>query len=45
MSQKLPIGSFIWVDDIFQFSKDFIENSMEDSNIGYVSEIDVQYPK
>ena len=45
MSQKLPIGSFIWVEDIFQFSKDFIENPMEDSNIGYVCEIDVQYPK
>ena len=32
MSQKLAVGHFKWVENIFQFSKDFIENYDEDIN-------------
>ena len=43
--KKLPVSGFKWVENIFQFSKDFIENYNEDSNEGYFPEVGVQYPE
>ena len=44
-SQKLPLGSFKWVEEmLFQFNKDFIKSYNKYSNIGYFLEIDVSYP-
>ena len=35
ISKMLPVNGFKWVEDISQFSKDFIENNNEDSDDGY----------
>ena len=42
--KSLPVNSFNWVENTFQFNKDFIENYNEDSDIGYLLETDVKYP-
>ena len=34
MSQKLPVNGFEWVEELSQFSKDFITNYDEDSSKG-----------
>ena len=44
MSQKLPMSGFKWVENTFQFSKDFIQNYNEDSDKGYFLEVNIQYP-
>ena len=44
MSQTLPISGFKWVENTFQFSKDFIQNYNEDSDKGYFLEVNIQYP-
>ena len=44
MSQKLPKSHFEWVEDISQFNEFFIKNCDEKSEVGYVLEVDVQYP-
>ena len=44
MSLKLPVDIFKWVENTFQFNKDFIENCSEDGNKGYFLELDEQYP-
>ena len=43
MSQKLPVRNFKWIekDDISKFIKDYDENSDK----GYILEVDVEYPK
>lgn len=41
MSQKLIKGSFKWVENTYQFNKDFIENSNEDSDEAYFHEVDI----
>ena len=45
--QKLPVSDFKWVEkeDILKFDEKFIENYDENSDIGYVLEVDVEYPK
>ena len=47
MSQKLPVDGFKWIeeDDISKFDEKFIKNYDENSDIGYVLEIDVEYVK
>ena len=45
MSEKLPVNGFKWVNDLSRFNQDFIENSSENSDIGYFLEVDVEYPK
>ena len=47
MSQKLPIDGFEWVeeDDISRFNESFIKNYDENSDQGYILEVDVEYPK
>ena len=42
MSQKLPVNGFKWVEKLSQFNEKFIKNYNEDSNIGYILEVDVE---
>ena len=47
MSQKLPVGSFKWIkkDDLSKFDGNFLKNYDENSDIGYILEVDAEYPK
>ena len=45
MSQKLPVGCFKLKKSISKFNEDFIKNFDEDSDKGYILEVDVEYPK
>ena len=45
MSQKLPGNGFKWVKKLSKFNKDFIKNYDENSNKGYILEVDVEHPK
>ena len=44
MFQKLPVDRFKWKKSS-QFNKKFIKSYAEDSNKGYILEVDVEYPK
>ena len=43
--QKLPINGFNRVKKLSKFDKDFIKKYDENSNKGYILEVDVEYPK
>ena len=47
MSQKLPVRNYKWIekDDISKFEEKFIKKFDEDSDQGYILEVDVEYPK
>ena len=45
MSQKLPVNNFKWVEDTLRINEEFIKNYNENSNKGYILEVDVKYPK
>ena len=45
MSKKLPINNFKWCDALEMFTSDFIKNYDEDSDIGYLLEVDIDYTK
>ena len=45
MSQKLPVSGFKWKKNMPKFNEEFIKNYDEDSNKGYILEVDVKYPK
>ena len=45
MSQKLPVKGFKWVKSVSKIDEDFIKNYDEDSDKGYILEVDVKYPK
>ena len=47
MSQKLPVGDFKWTDedDISKFDEQFIKNYDENSDKGYILEVNAEYPK
>ena len=45
MSQKLPVNNFKWVNDVTEINEEFIKNYYENSEKGYVLEVDVKYPK
>ena len=50
MSQKLPVNGFKWVKELLKFNecssaKGFIKIYEENSNKGYILEVDVEYPK
>ena len=44
-SQKMPVNDFKWKTDISMFDEKFIRNYDEDSNKGYILEVDIVYPK
>ena len=45
MSQKLPVNDFEWLEELYEFDESFIKNYDENSNKGYILEVDVEYPK
>ena len=47
MSQKLPVDNFKWIekDDLLKFDENFIKNYDENSDKGYILEVDIEYPK
>ena len=47
MSQKLPVDSFKWIekDNLSKFDKKFIKDYDENSDKGYLLEVDTEYPK
>ena len=42
---RLLLGGFKWVEETSQFHEDFLKNSDDDSDEGYFTESDVQYPR
>ena len=45
MSQKFPVSGFKWKKNMSKFNEEFIKNYDEDSDKGYILEVDVKYPK
>ena len=47
MSQKLPVDGFEWIkeEDLLKFNESFIKNYNENSDKGYILEVDVEYPE
>ena len=45
MCKKLPVSDFKWVDSLSIFTEDFIKNYDENSDEGYIFEVDVEYPR
>ena len=45
ISQKLPVDCFKWKKDMLKFNADFMKNYYEESDKGYILEVDVKYPK
>ena len=45
MSQELPGNDFKRLQKTSQFNEDFIKGYNEDSNIGYLFEVDIHYPE
>ena len=45
MSQKLPVNGFKWIKKLSIFNEDFMKNYNENSNKGYILEVDVEHPK
>ena len=44
MNEKLPLYGYKWVDKSI-FSSDFIKDYEDESDTGYLLEVDVEYPK
>ena len=45
ISQKLPVNSFKWIEDLSEFNESFIKSHDENSDRGCFLEVDVEYPK
>ena len=45
MSQKLSVNGFKWVKNTSKIDEKFIQNYNEDSDKGYIFEVDVKYPR
>ena len=45
MSQKLSVDGFKWKKNMLKFNEDFLRNYDEDSDKGYILELDAEYPK
>ena len=45
MSQKLPVNGFKWVKNTSKIDEEFIKNYDQDSDKGYILEVDVKYPR
>ena len=45
MSQKLPVNSFRWINNVTGIDEEFIRNYNEESDKGYILEVDVKYPR
>ena len=45
MSQKLSVNGFKWIKRLSKFDELFIKNCDENSDKGYILDVDVEYPK
>ena len=45
ISQELPVNGFKWAEDLSQFNESFKKNYDENSDKGYLLEVDVEYTK
>ena len=45
MEQNLPVGGLEWVRDVSRIDEDFIKNYDENSDIGYILKVDIEYLK
>ena len=45
ISQKLSVNSFKWVIYVSKIDEDLIKNYDEDSDTGYILEVDMKYPR
>ena len=45
MSQKLPVNGFKWIKNVMEIDEKVIKNYDEDSDKGYIFEVDVKYPR
>ena len=45
MLQPLPVDGFKFIKNVFKIDEEFIKNYDEDSDKGYILEVDVEYPK
>ena len=45
MSQKLRVNGFKWIKNVTEIDEKFIKNYNEDSDKGYIFEVDVKYPR
>ena len=45
MCKKLPVGNFKWVKDLSAYTENSIKNYDENSDIGCILEVDIEYPK
>ena len=45
ISQKLPVNGFKWIKRLSKFDELFIKNYDENSDKGYILDVDVEYPK
>ena len=43
LSQKLPVNGLKWVKNVSKIDEDFIKNYDEDSDKGYILEVDIEY--
>ena len=45
MSQKFPVNGFKWIEDTSEINEEFIKKYDENSDKGYILEVDVKYPR
>ena len=45
MPEPLPVNGFDWMEDLFKIDEHFIKEYDQDSDKGYILEVDVEYPK
>ena len=45
MSQPLPVDGFDWVKNLSKIGEDFIKNYEEDSEKGYIFDVDIEYSR
>ena len=45
MSKKLPYAGFMWANNLNKYTTDFIKNCNENSDLEYILEVDIKYPK
>ena len=45
MPEPLPVDGFEWMKDLSKINEDFIKNYDENSDKGYILEVDVEHPK
>ena len=45
MSKQLPVDGFKYENDLSIFTMDFVKNYNEESDIGYLFYVDIEYPK